>query len=82
LQHKKNPILEAIAAHSAKAHRVAIELTRVCQGCHEDTAYTFQKAENPSDRFDPPIEAGFICHVCDHFETLESSYDDYRANNE
>ena len=81
-QHKKNPVLEAIAAQSAQQLGMQIELTRICPGCHEDTAYTFQKQEIPADRFDPPLESGFICTVCEYFETLESSYEDYRANNE
>ena len=81
-QHKENPVLEAIAAQTAQEHGVQIELTRICQGCKEDTPYVFQKQEIPADRFDPPLESGFICCVCDYFETLESSYEDYRANNE
>ena len=82
MQHKENPVLEAIAAQSAQQHGMQIELTRICSGCREDTPYTFQKAETPADRFDPVLESGFICTVCDYFETLESSYEDYRANNE
>ena len=82
LHNKENPVLEAIAAQSAQQHGVQIELTRICSGCNEDTPYTFQKAETPADRFDPPLEAGFICSVCEYFETLESSYQDYCANYE
>jgi len=82
LQHKENPVLEAIAAQTAQEHGVQIELTRICSGCREDTPYVFQKQEIPFDRFDPTLESGFICTVCDYFETLESCYDDYRANNE
>ena len=82
MQHKENPVLEAIAAQSAQQHGMQIELTRICSGCREDTPYTFQKAETPADRFDPVLESGFICTVCDYFETLESSYEDYRAKNE
>lgn len=82
MQQKENPVLEAIAAQTAQEHGVQIELTRICSGCDNDTPYTFQKAETPADSFDPPLEAGFICSVCEYFETLESSYDDYRANNE
>jgi hypothetical protein len=82
LHKKENPVLEAIAAQSAQQHGIQIELTRICSGCNEDTPYTFHKAENPADRFDPPIAAGFVCEVCDFFETLEESYDEYRANYE
>ena len=82
MQQKENPVLEAIAAQTAQEHGVQIELTRICSGCDNDTPYTFQKAETPADIFDPPLEAGFICSVCEYFETLESSYEDYRANNE
>tara|TARA_R110002096_G_scaffold197192_1_gene380432 strand:+ start:189 stop:437 length:249 start_codon:yes stop_codon:yes gene_type:complete len=82
LHKKENPVLEAIAAQSAQQHGMQIELTRICLGCKEDTPYVFQKQEIPADRFDPPLESGFICTVCDYFETLESSYDEYRANNE
>ena len=81
-QHKKNPVLEAIAAQSARQHGIQIELTRICLGCNEDTPYVFQKEEIPADRFDPPLESGFICTVCNYFETLASSYDNYRADNE